>query len=123
MAAPFGSVGHLVQLLPQAVASSLAAQLVVPHLWYPLPQVKSQVEPSQVVWLAPFGLGQAPHNVPHELTLLLSTQTPLQLCVPVGHPPQTWPEGMQAPLHRICPVGHIPPHFWPSQVAVPPVMF
>jgi hypothetical protein len=36
LAVPFGSVGHTVQLGPQAVASSFAAQVAeapVPHLW------------------------------------------------------------------------------------------
>jgi len=85
--------------------------------------VKSQVVPSHEVWLAPFGLGQALHNFPHELVLLMSTHTSPQLCVPARQPPQSWPEGVQAPLQRTCPAGHIPPHFWSSQVAVPPVMF
>jgi hypothetical protein len=123
MAVPLGSVGQAVQLAPQAVASSLAAQRS-PQRWYAPPHAKSQV-PLAVhdVPVAPVGLGQALQFIPHELVLVLSTQTPLQLCVPLGHwPAQACVAGMQVPLHRIWLAAHWPPHLVPSHVDWPFVM-
>jgi hypothetical protein len=65
---------------------------------------------------------QALHRIPHEFVLVLSTQMLLQLCVAAGQAPQAWLEGMQAPLQRLCPMGHVPPQVVPSHVALPPVM-
>ena len=62
--------------------------------------------------MAPVGTGHAVHEVvPHELGLVFATHSPLQLCVPVAHPPeQDCALSMQTPLHSVLPVGQAPPH-------------
>jgi hypothetical protein len=84
--------------------------------------VKSQLPVVHAVALAPVGLGHALHRAPHEFVLLSSTQTPPQLCVPVGQAPHGAFAAMQAPLQSCWGAAQLPPHFWPSHVAVPPVM-
>ena len=42
----------------------------VPQTWVPAPQVKPQVEPLQLVELAPVGIGQDVHDVPQVSTLV-----------------------------------------------------
>jgi hypothetical protein len=79
--------------------------------------------PSQVALAAPVGRGQAWHAVaPHELTLVLEAQTPLQAWVPAAHcPSQAALLSTQAPLHSFLPDGQVPPQAPWVQVAVPPV--
>jgi hypothetical protein len=120
-AVPLGSVGHIMQLVPQAVASSFAAQ-VLPQWWYPVPHVTSQLVPSQVAAVAPVGTGQALQEAPHEFTDVLEAHTFEQLCVPLGHCPlHAADEAMQTLLQSFWLVGHEPPHPVAVQVAVPPV--
>jgi len=60
--------------------------------------------------------------VPHEFVLVLGWQIPLQSWLPDGHEPMHDDiEAMHAPKHSFCPVGQLPLHDVPSQVAVPPV--
>jgi hypothetical protein len=84
--------------------------------------VKSHAVPSQVVALAPVGLGHAVHDVvPQVLTLVLVAQIPEQLCVPVAQTPEqaaAW--AMQVPAHSFIPDGHAGKHAVPSQVTLPP---
>src|SRR5262245_35043978 len=97
IAVPLASVGQRMQLLPQAVASSSAAQ-VVPQWWYPVPHVTSQLVPLQVAAVAPVGTGQAVHELPHEFTESLAAQMPEHGCVgPMHTPLQAFAFGMQAP--------------------------
>jgi hypothetical protein len=117
-AVPFGSPGQATHAAPQAPAASFAAQ-VMPHLWKPVAQSKEQVVPSQVVWLAPAGLGHAVQSVPQEFTLVSSGQRFEQACEPVGQPPQAWVFGMHAPLQSTRSVGQVPPQLPATQVAVP----
>jgi hypothetical protein len=121
IAVPFASVGHFLHVDPQALASSSAAQ-VLPHWWRPVVQVKAQVPALQVVVAEPSGAGHGVHEVPQEAAAVSEAQTPLQLCVPVGHPPQTAEASMQAPLQSFCVPGQVPPQTPAVQVAVPPVM-
>ena len=53
-----------------------------------MPQSNEHVVPSQVVWLAPVGLLQAMHDVPHEFTLVFETHTSEQGCLPMSHVPR-----------------------------------
>ena len=121
-AAPFTSPGQLMHMAPQAVASSSAAQRA-PQRWYPEPQVKSQLVPSQVVALAPVGFEQDVHAVvPHESTLVFEAQTPLQSCVPFGHTPeQAADEATQAPAQGFIPEGQAGTQAVPLHVTLPPV--
>ena len=76
-----------------------------------------------VVWLAPAGFGQAVQSEPHEFVLVLSTQTPLQLCVAVAQGPHAALAATHTPLQSWgSALGQVPPHFVPSHVAVPPVI-
>jgi hypothetical protein len=84
--------------------------------------VKPQVPALQVVVAEPSGDGHGVHEVPQEAAAVSEAQTPLQLCVPVGHPPQTAEASMQAPLQSFCVPGQVPPQTPAVQVAVPPVM-
>lgn len=84
-------------------------------------QAKAQLVPSQVAALAPVGTGQAVQEVPQELVLLLSTQIPEQLCVPIGHRlEQAWAFAMQDPRQSFWSLGQVPPQAPCTQVAVPP---
>jgi hypothetical protein len=121
IAVPFGSSWHFVQVDPQALASSSAAQ-VSPHGWRPLAQVNPQVPLVQVVVAEPWGAGQGVHEVPHDAARVSEAQMPLQLCVPVGQPPQTDEASMHSPLQSFCVPGQLPPQTPAVQVAVPPVM-
>lgn len=101
-AVPFGSAGQVMQAVPHAPASLSAAQralVPVPQRWLPAPQLKSQVPPVQLL-LAPVGLGQAVHDVPHDSTLVSDEQMPLQSWVPVG----------QVTAHGIALSMHVPAH-------------
>lgn len=69
MAVPFGSVGHSLQVDPQAVAS-LSDEHPLPHWWYPEPQVKVHVPAEHAVLAAPVGLGHGLHEVPQEFGLV-----------------------------------------------------
>jgi hypothetical protein len=124
-AAPFGSVGHITHATPQPVASLSGAQRLVfpvPQRWVPGPHVKSHVVPSQVATLAPVGLGHATQPVPHELTLVLDAQMPLQSCVPAGHTPEhAAAMSMHAPAQSFIAAGQTGTHMVPSQVTVPPI--
>jgi hypothetical protein len=85
-------------------------------------QTKSHVPDPHVAIVAFCGTGQGMHEPPHEFTLPLSKQFPLQLWVPPGQLPlQAIPLGMQLPKHSCCPFGHVPPQDVPSHVADPPV--
>jgi len=56
--------------------------------------------PVHTAFIAFAGTGQGVHEVPHELTLSLLKQFPLQSCVPVGHMPlHAIALGMQVPAH------------------------
>jgi hypothetical protein len=121
IAVPFGSVGHVLQVEPQALASSSAAH-VLPHWWRPAAQVNPQAPLVQDVLAEPVGAGHGVHEVPQEFALVSEAHTPLQLCVPVGQLPHTAVESIQAPLHSFCVPVHLPPQAPASQVAVPPVM-
>lgn len=87
-----------------------------------MPHVNAHVVPSHVDWFAPVGMGHAVHDVPHELTLVLSGHVPEHRWLPVG---QSWLHAtalsMQAPAQSRLPVGHVPPHAPPVHVAEPPV--
>jgi hypothetical protein len=84
--------------------------------------VKSHAVPSQVLALAPVGLGHAVHDVvPQVSTLVLVAQIPAQLWVPVAHTPEhAAAASMQVPAHSFMPVGQAGRHAVPSQVTVPP---
>jgi hypothetical protein len=119
---PFGSVGHVVHVEPQALASSSAAH-VLPHRCRPVAQVNAQLPLVHELLAAPVGRGHGVHRVPQEFGLVSDAHTPLQLCVPAGHcPAHDVVASMQAPLHSFCVAGQIPPHTPAVQVAVPPVM-
>jgi hypothetical protein len=89
-----------------------------------LAQVKPQVPPPpQVAADAPLGTGQAVHDDPQELTLVLEAQVPLQSCVPPGHwPLQAALLSMQFPAQACCPEGQLTPQVPAWQVADPPVI-
>jgi hypothetical protein len=94
-----------------------------PHLWKFCRQVKPQTPFSQVA-LALAGTVHGVHEVPHEFTSVSGAQVPLHRWRPAGHmPAQGMPGGRQALLvgHSDVPVGQVPPHVVPSQLAVPPV--
>jgi hypothetical protein len=93
----------------------------VPQRCVPALQVKSHVFPVQVVVLAPVGLGQAVHEVPHVSMLVFMAQMPPQSCVPVGQSPHKLSVGTHAPAHSLGPGGHAGTHVVPSQVTEPPV--
>jgi hypothetical protein len=84
--------------------------------------VKSQIVPSQVVALAPVGLGHDVHKVPHESMLALDLQSPWQLWVPAGQvPSHAAVLAMHAPAQSFIPAGHAGTQAVPSQVTVPPI--
>jgi hypothetical protein len=119
------SVGQLVQLVPQPVASLSAAQRVpepVPHTCVPAPQVKLQVLPLQLVDVAPLGNGHAMHDVVPQLpTSVLLAQMPEQSWVPLAHTPlHAALLAMQVPAHNFMLEGHAGTHCVPSQVTEPP---
>ena len=124
-AAPFGSVGQLVQLAPHPVGSlSAAHRLELAQRWNPDAQTKSQLVPSHVVALAPSGFGHAVHAAapaPQVSTLVFEAQIPLQLWVPAGHTPeQAVAVAMQVPAHSFIPVGQVGWQAMPSHTTVPP---
>ena len=125
-ATPLESVGQLVQLVPQPVASLSAAHRVpapVPHTCVPAPQVKPQVVPSQLFEVAPLGKGHAVHAVAPQLaTSVLLAQMPAQLWVPLAQPPlHAALLAIQVPAHSFMLVGHAGTHCVPSQVTEPPI--
>jgi len=67
------------------------------------------------------GVVHGVHDVrPQLLGLLFDWQFPLQLCVPVPHVPwHACAAAMQTPAHSFVPLGQVPPHDTPSQVARP----
>jgi hypothetical protein len=66
--------------------------------------------------------GQVTHAVPQALTLVASTQMPLQGFLPAGHfPSQAAASSTQASTQGFFPDGHSMPHLVPSHVLVPPV--
>lgn len=79
------------------------------------------MSPSQVV--LPFGeTAHGAQAVPHALTLVASTQIPLQGFCPSGHfPSQAAPSSTHSLLQGFMPVGHRTPQRAPSQVLSPPV--
>ena len=86
--------------------------------------MKLQVVPSQLVVLAPVGLGQDEHEAPQESTPSLGLQIPLQSCVPDAHTPEHAAAlSMQTPAQSFIPVGQAGRHEVPSQVTDPPVGF
>lgn len=119
--APLGSVGQLVHVAPQAVASPSPAQ-PLPQRWYPEAQAKSHVVPLQLVELAPVGFVHDEQEVvPHESTLVFDAQMPPQSCEPAGHVPEhdaVW--SMHVPAHSFMPVRHFGTHIVPSHETVPP---
>jgi len=118
-AAPFGSVGHEAQDVPQADGLSSRAQ-VPPQAWYPEEHTNPHFVPSQVACDAPAGTEHTVHEGPQPVMSLLARQKLLQACVPVGQvPEQAAVLSMQVPLHRVFPIGHEPPQEVPSHVAVP----
>ena len=123
-AVPFGSVGQVTHAVPHPVASLSAAQRAaepVPHRCVPGPQVKPQLVPSQLVALAPVGLEQPVHRVPHVSTLVLGAHTPPQSWVPAAHEPShEAPLAIHLPRQSFIPVGHAGTHAVPSHVTEPP---
>jgi hypothetical protein len=83
----------------------------------------SQSVPSQVAIPCAGGDGHgAVHRLPHELTLVLSRQMPLQLWKPLSHMSlQAAVLSMQAPLHGFFPVGQAGTQATPLQLTLPPV--
>ncbi len=121
MAVPLRSVGHFVQVEPQALASSSAAH-ALPHWCRPVAQVNVQAPLVHALLDAPAGSGQAVHRVPQEFGLVSAAHKPLQLWVPAGHcPAQGAAASTQAPLHNFCVAGQVPPQTPAVQVVVPPV--
>jgi len=89
------------------VSDAHRAAVPVPHRCVPVPQVKSQAVPLQVVALAPVGWGHDAQLLPHEFTLVLEAQMPLQLCVPDGQTPeQAAAVAMHVPEQIFMPEGH-----------------
>ena len=86
-------------------------------------QTKSQLLLlTQTAFIAFGGTAHGVHEEPHELTLSLAKQLPLQSCVPDGHMPlHAIADGMHMPAHNFWLAGQAPPHEVPSHVAVPPV--
>src|SRR5262245_54378846 len=118
-AVPFGSVGQVMHVLPQA-ATSLSAEHLVPHLCVPVVHWKSHLVPSHVACDAPVGTGQGRHELPQAFTSITDGHNPPHRCCPVGHiSAHAAPVSMQLPRHSFLPAGHMPPHDIPSQVAVP----
>jgi hypothetical protein len=77
----------------------------------------------QVTFDAPSGTGQGVHEVvPHELVAVSDEHNPLQLCVPVGQPPQTAVASMHAPLHSFFVPEHFPEQTPAVHVGVPSVI-
>jgi hypothetical protein len=118
-ATPLRSAGHAVQEAPQADGSSRRAQ-APPQAWNPVLHTNPHLVPSQVACDAPVGTEHTMHDGPQPVTSETARQKPLQACVPVGQSKeQLVPGATQVPLHRVFPVGHLPPHEVPSQVAEP----
>jgi hypothetical protein len=66
--------------------------------------------------------GQVTQAVPHALTLVESTQIPLQgFWVPGQWPSQAAASSTQPLMHGFFPAGHSTPHLMPSQTALPSV--
>lgn len=109
----------LVQQPDIGMQSCVPVQFLKPELqaMLHLPVVGSQAaEPFEV------GVGQETHVVPQKLVLVSDWQRPLQLCVPIGQRPlQAFVLGMQAPAHRMLPLGHAGTQASPLQETVPPV--
>jgi hypothetical protein len=86
-------------------------------------QVSSHLSPSQVE--TPLGdEGQGLHAVPQALRLLGSTQIPPHGFFPMGQvSSQAAASATQASLQGRFPAGQVTPHIFPSQVAVPSVIF
>src|SRR5262245_41046290 len=67
-------------------------------------------------------VGQGVHEAPQELTLVSLEQRPLQSWVPEGHMPlQAFCMGMHWVMQSLSVGPQAPPHWRPSQVAVPPL--
>jgi hypothetical protein len=120
------SVAQLMQLAPHPVASLSAAHRVlepVPQTCVPAPQVKPQVDPLQLVEVAPVGKVHAVHDVVPQLpTSVLLAQMPEQSCVPLGQTPlHAELLGMQVPAQSFMLAGQAGTHCVPSQVTEPPV--
>lgn len=119
------SVGQLIQLAPHPVASLSAAHRVlepVPQTCVPAPQVKPQVDPLQLVEVAPAGKGHAVHDVVPQLpTSVLLAQMPEQSWVPLEQTPlQAALLAMQLPAQSFMLAGQAGTHCVPSQVTEPP---
>jgi hypothetical protein len=73
--------------------------------------------------VTPFGeVGHGVHELPHAVTLVASTQMPLQGFLPAGQAPsQTAFASMQRSRQGLPPAGHETPHLRPSHVALPPI--
>jgi len=83
--------------------------------------VNPHAVPSQVA-VPCAGVGQAVHDVPQVFGLALAWQMPEQSCVPDAQTPaHDALLAIHAPAHSFIPVGQVPLHIVPSQVAEPPV--
>jgi hypothetical protein len=127
VAVPLASVGQVTQVAPQPVGSLSVAHRAlapVPQRWVPEPQVKVQVVPSQLVVLAPVGLGHEVQADPQLSTLTFDAHRPLQSwVVPMHTPAHEAAPSMQVPAHSFMPGLQVGMHTVPSQVAEPPVGF
>lgn len=120
VASPLGSKGQGIQDCPHAVASMSCTQ-ELPQAWYPVAHVNPHLVPSQDAWEAPAGTGQTTQDGPQPVTSFAAKQKPLQGWVPVGQEPaQLTFAAMQTPSQSTLGAGHLPPHDFPSQVALPP---